>query len=245
MESAAPATGAPAGPTRRRWRIPTSVLVTLAGIALSAWLLPAFTRQWDDRQKARELKAGLLAEIASATARALTSGENLLRAPAPPAQRPAVRPAPRAQQAWSVASLQIESRLRAYLPKTVAGWQTYSFLIDQALNAAANSATFGTLASAQPPVRDEELTPRFGRSAEHAMRVVVRFTRDVRDITGRKVSRSERTFERGLLVGSYQDDVEEALLMLEQRLADELLSSHPAGYSTSARDLLHDLVPLP
>jgi hypothetical protein len=64
------------------------------------------------------------------------------------------------------------------------------------------------------------------------------------DVTGRKVSRSERTFERGLLVGDYQDDVEEALLILEQRLAAELLSSHPAGYSTSARDLLHDLVPL-
>ena len=52
-----PAEAAPESRKRsgRRVRIATSVVITLIGIALTAWLLPAFTRQWDDRQKVREL----------------------------------------------------------------------------------------------------------------------------------------------------------------------------------------------
>ena len=52
----------------RRWKVPTSIVVTFLGIALTAWLLPAFTRQWEDRQKARELQAGIADNIALATA---------------------------------------------------------------------------------------------------------------------------------------------------------------------------------
>ncbi len=44
------------------------MFVTLLGIALTDWLLPAFTRQWDDRQKARELKAAVITQVAAATA---------------------------------------------------------------------------------------------------------------------------------------------------------------------------------
>jgi len=54
--------------SRRQWsrvKIPTSVVVTAVGIALTAWLLPAFTRQWDDRQKEHELKTALIAEVGS------------------------------------------------------------------------------------------------------------------------------------------------------------------------------------
>jgi hypothetical protein len=42
------------------------VIVTLVGIGFSAWF-PAFTRQWDDRQKARELQAAVADSIAVAT----------------------------------------------------------------------------------------------------------------------------------------------------------------------------------
>src|SRR5690348_1063391 len=65
---------------RRRLRVPTSLLVTLLGIALSAWLAPAITRQWEDRKKAQELKASLIAEMAVANARALAVAQGgLLR----------------------------------------------------------------------------------------------------------------------------------------------------------------------
>jgi hypothetical protein len=81
MEAAAPEAAEPqataepqAEPRQRSWRrvkVPTSVVVTLVGIALTAWLLPAFTRQWDDRQKARELKAGLASDMGKSTATVL------------------------------------------------------------------------------------------------------------------------------------------------------------------------------
>jgi hypothetical protein len=78
-ESNGPAHAQEEGAAHRRglWRrIPTPVIVTLIGLALSAWLLPAITRQWDDRQKAHELKSAIVAEMAAATAPALIGGED-------------------------------------------------------------------------------------------------------------------------------------------------------------------------
>ena len=44
---------------RRRLRVPTSVAATLLVAMLSILVGPAFARQWDDRQKARDLKAAI------------------------------------------------------------------------------------------------------------------------------------------------------------------------------------------
>jgi hypothetical protein len=72
MEKSAPAPAAPEETTaqeekprrdRRRIRVPSSVLVTLFVALLSVWVAPALTRQWDDRQKARELKAAIAEEM--------------------------------------------------------------------------------------------------------------------------------------------------------------------------------------
>src|SRR5258706_30058 len=76
MTEAAPAEQAVEAEKKKRLfhRIPTSLFVTLLGIALTAWLLPAFAHQRDDRQKAQEFKAALAAQIAAATADAVTAG---------------------------------------------------------------------------------------------------------------------------------------------------------------------------
>ena len=74
----APADAAPAAPAERsrfRLRVPKALLITVLGFVLSAWLLPAMTRQWDDRQKVHELKAGVVSEMASVSAKALIGGE--------------------------------------------------------------------------------------------------------------------------------------------------------------------------
>jgi hypothetical protein len=73
----APPSQAQSSGRERSWRrrVPTALLVTLLGIGLTAWILPAFTRQWDDRQKAHELKAAIVAESASATANVLTAAQ--------------------------------------------------------------------------------------------------------------------------------------------------------------------------
>jgi hypothetical protein len=113
---------------RRGLRVPVSVLVTLAGIALTAWLLPAFTRQWDDRQRAQELKAALVTDMAAATARALIGGEAIWDRELRP------RSVNRAKIAddWSRSAVEIEARLSAYFPSSiVVSWQIYTWFLDR------------------------------------------------------------------------------------------------------------------
>ena len=108
-------------------RIPTSLLVTVIGIALTAWLLPAITRQWDDRQKAHDLQAGLVADIASATGHALVTAN----------RADSLRPnhaivGQQAATAWLLASIPLEARLRAYFPsEVVAAWNVYAYFVDR------------------------------------------------------------------------------------------------------------------
>src|SRR3954452_1663024 len=121
MAEAAPGEAAAAAEPKRPLlrRIPTSMLVTLLGIALTAWLLPAFTHQWDDRQKAQELKTGIVADMASETSRALIAGEAIW------SRRKVDKE--KALDDWSVASLRLETRLRAYFgPDVVSAWEIYT-----------------------------------------------------------------------------------------------------------------------
>ena len=60
-----------------RPRVPTSVAVTLLGAALTVWLAPAFTRQWEDRQQARDLQAGFAEQIVVSAFRTIRDGARL------------------------------------------------------------------------------------------------------------------------------------------------------------------------
>jgi hypothetical protein len=53
MGEAAPTEARAAAETKRPrlGRLSKSLLVALAGIALTGWLLPAYTRQWDGRKQ--------------------------------------------------------------------------------------------------------------------------------------------------------------------------------------------------
>src|SRR5215471_7729030 len=62
---------------RRVRRPPTALFVTLLGIVLTAWLLPAVTRQWNDRQSAHMVQAGIVSDMTAATARTLQRGDAL------------------------------------------------------------------------------------------------------------------------------------------------------------------------
>src|SRR4051794_19460716 len=115
-------------------RVPTSLVVTVLGVALTAWLLPAFTRQWDDRQKAQELKASIASQIAAATADALVLSKKEQRRAAAfnraslrsntastLAFRRSESVASRLDDAWLLNSIKIEAKLRAYfVPALVA-----------------------------------------------------------------------------------------------------------------------------
>jgi hypothetical protein len=54
----------------RRIRPPKTLVLTVVGALFTLWVLPAFTRQWEDRQKAREIQSALVEEIAIASSEA-------------------------------------------------------------------------------------------------------------------------------------------------------------------------------
>ena len=119
-----------------RWpRVPTPIVVAFLGLVLGSWLIPAFTRQWDDRQKAGELKASIVAEIASATGRALLDAHEA--SIAPPGAASSGGAIPPAGKDWSVANLQIRARLQAYFgPRAVDHWALVSQYVTSTLSVA-------------------------------------------------------------------------------------------------------------
>ena len=122
----------------RRW-IPKSLVIAVIGIGLSSWLVPAFTRQWDDRQKAGDLKAALVTEMATATGRAVLDAQALSNV------NPGTRPSPAARAAavkeWSVAALKVKARLGAYFgPAAVDAWEVVTYYVNATLSHAFGNA---------------------------------------------------------------------------------------------------------
>lgn len=244
MSDAAPAAGAVAAekkPFLRRFRRPpTSVVMTLVGIALTAWLLPAVARQWDDRQKATELKASLDAQVASASANALTAGEAILVSRSSGDSRAFSMPA--AEQRWSTTSLEIESRIRAYFAPAIANvWTDYSYYVNAALLMAAGSTVTNTVLQTER-LFGKKLLPRQFFLVLHALDKPMRqFEFDSFGLTGSLSAGSFRA-KRATLLTEYRD-VEQRLLAIQQKIATYLLAASPRGYSVTTHDFVHGLVP--
>src|SRR5262245_53003343 len=101
-------------PSKRPWwrvKIPTAVIVTFVGIALSAWLLPAFTRQWDDRKEARALKAQLVEEILVANDSLINGVERPVKELTPDERLATLR---RLLRTYDIDGTRIEAKLRIY-----------------------------------------------------------------------------------------------------------------------------------
>jgi hypothetical protein len=252
---AAPEAAAKVAPTRRFPRVPTPVIVTLVGVGLSAWLIPAFTHQWDDRQKAQELKAAIVADMASATARALVGGQDNYYWP-----RPLISPKERGRLAanWERSSLTIEARMRAYLPqRVVEAWQVYAWLIDlyvgagvpspqaeAALKSAARSPAHLDRAAVQAaalvintaghPDNEGGLAPDF-----HLTHVFLKQEgyRGIADELRPHLAPADRGPQGNV------EEVVSTLVAFQEELTREVLAAHATGYSTSSRDLLNDLLP--
>jgi hypothetical protein len=248
----APADAAPAASAERsrfRLRVPKAVLVTVLGFALSAWLVPAMTRQWDDRQKVHELKAGVVADMASVSARALLAGEAVWSG-----QQPTARERKRVENEWGLSTLELEARLRAYFPRSVVtGWEVYAWAVDRFLDARSPSASAAledavtSDAPLDPRVADAAAQllallpdgpgPSFGKSAH----MPISDSKNIpllRKMLSPQLERYEQTAPYAKWTA-----FEKQLLDLEQAVADQVLHSHVAGFSTTPRDLMHDLLP--
>jgi hypothetical protein len=257
-EDAAPEAAAPAPvatkPSLRWFRIPKAVLVTVLGLALSAWLLPAMTRQWDDRQREHELKAAVVADMATATARALVGGEAIWSG-----QRLTPEGLRRLGDQWALSSTEIEARLRTYFSSSVVvSWLLYSWALDRFINARLVSAA----AALQDAVAQRvKLDPGVSDAAARLLVLgeatdgpAPTFGPDPNSLTPRADRRNLAQLKRMLSsdIARYHDApmvvatwtaLEKSLLGFEQAVADQILRSNTTGFSTTPRDLVHDLLP--
>jgi hypothetical protein len=212
----------------RLWwrRIPTPLIVTLVGAGLSVLILPAFTRQWDDRQKARELKAALAQQIAAATA--ITVGESVeLRGNRSNEESAGI------ERRWLIRRLSIEATFRSYFSDgLLRQWKNYS---------AATSA-FVDLASMMAFL---EVGRRFEEVSSPVLREVI--YSKVRRVQIRAANRPRIlrliVYKSDLFRQEAIDRIADEVLWKQERLTKNVLAANPAGFSTTRTDLLHDLLP--
>jgi hypothetical protein len=248
-EAAADAAPAAAERSRFRVRVPKAFVVTVLGFALTAWLVPAMTRQWDDRQREHELKAGVVSEMGSVSARALLGGDAVWAGKGLTA-----RQRQQYEDDWELSALGLEARLRSYFARSVVtGWEVYAWTVDRFMNAHNPSASAalqdavqsgGTLA---PDVADavarllalrvDGRGPSFGRSASTPISDSTNIPR-LRAMLSPELEQYEATAPYAKWTA-----FQKQLLDVEQAVADQVLHSHAAGFSTTPRDLMHDLLP--
>jgi hypothetical protein len=238
-----PATSEAASEPRKRswWRvkIPTGVIATLAGVALTAWLLPAFTRQWDDRQKAHELKATLATEVAVATAKSITrSREELAIVLAKPNGGEGMFEGAytRLAASWLADSIEIEAKLRAYFesPELFAQLHAYN----------ATMQTLFLLATDPWTMWDYSHGEDSNEFASKNARQLGITTRELRDDLQYLTGNTSYTFSAPGGANDYIfTKIANGVLAKEQALARSISAAHADGYSTTTRDLLHDLLP--
>jgi hypothetical protein len=223
---------------RRGFRAPTSVVLTLSVAMLSILVGPAFARQWDDRQKARDLKAAIADQIATATVRVVDSGVDVARAQEREARRGHIA---RARALWRPASSRVEMKLRAYFPAGMAAeWERLVLDIDDfLLNVCAKASPPGQ--ALQSDLTDNDRRAHIAGWFEASSRseplpVGLRsrsFGEIARKATGQDAAARADVVANGA----------ELMFSRTDKMTAALLDAHPAGFSTNRRDLLRDLVP--
>jgi len=235
----APEVGAAHKKPSRLRRVPTSLIVTLLGIALTAWLLPALTRQWDDRQKAQELKAGLVSDMARASARVIVGSRHpIIRGPS---ARNQVR-LEQALDAWELAGVEIEEKLNAYFPATVAmEWRAYRLLLGGTLGSWNLQERLRS--TNQEHFADREVSGDFedGLSGSGAF-LSVKLHKPLERLVQGSCEKGP-VWNRRLVRTICYVDLERILLAAEHSVATDLLAAKPRGFSTTAVDFFRDLIP--
>lgn len=194
----------------------TAVVVAVVGALLTTWFLPAFTRQWNDRQKVAEIKASLVADMAWTTGRALAdaqAADATARAEPAPASESSgadqTRPLPESFKQWFGESMQIRARLLTYFGvDAVEGWELVTKYVASTMRAAypRSNITFFDAVRDSPQLESAFAAWAFG-STDEFMRL------------------------------------ERAILRAEDEVAINLRAMHIDGYNTRWRDVWGDLLP--
>lgn len=222
----------------RRIRFPKSVVLPVVGALFTLWLLPAFTRQWEDRQKARELQASLIEEIAVASSEAEGAAETGAsglgansESDAAATKSGIVTDPQVAWEKWEVEQNKVDARLRAYFDADVVdAWKRYAWAQSSVLAIAQIDRDYAT----------KPLTP-FAASIirTHIDTLLDAPGTEVWTLKFRDDFAGKDPSLRELAITYAQDDLSNSRSIV----SGLILEDSPRGYSTSRRDLLSDLLP--
>jgi hypothetical protein len=209
----------------RWWWLPRPILLTLFGAAISAWLIPAVTRQWQDRQKEREIKVALVSDIGDSASDALVTSQYVANRAFPGGNGQAEYN--RFSLDWARRSAQIEAKLRAYFPDDplVDDWKEYSIVVQNDFYLLTGGSS--GKAAAVHTVR-QYLDPAPGGSEALA------------DVNWKRLR--SLNFDNQPAVGDYVL-VTEQLLDGKERLIRAILNANAEGFSTTGSDFIDDLTP--
>lgn len=206
----------------------TKILAGLAATLATAWLFPALSHQWQDRQKAKELTAALVSQIGNDTSQALVTSSFITHHRFSSSRDPS-KPGfnqeefNRIDLEWRTSSAEVEAQLQAYFPhQVVREWRDYSNLV------------WGTY--------------RLITDNESARPGTVRRLRELFQgvVPGWYIDRMEEPWKDRPDSDARKAyfHVSQAVLAHRSAVIDEMLRSSPSGFSTRPADLLSDLLPV-
>jgi hypothetical protein len=245
MEESPPATAVPAETTAeearpsRRWRphIPMSVLVTLLVAALSVWVAPAFTRQFEDRKQAREMQAQVAEQVALATAD-VGQRINSFVVPGKLKGSRIVSRTQTLQDYWQVRQAGIDARLRVYFsPEMRLMWLQFNKLVEREIDLV-RQIQYVAAGILGPDWWTPYVTANVRSIADLSRPFGVGPPFVDREIALNDLMR-ERESVRARTIGG----LVAWMRRIEDKIIDRLMTEDPEAFSTTRRDLLRDLLP--
>jgi hypothetical protein len=232
--------------------------IAAASALIASWLLPSFTRQWQDRQDARELKDTLVAKLDEATTRTVIATRILVDRSSPQAQTTGARQRElktarkakraNARAAFRAAVEQERAETAASYIRLISDWlvtrsvtrsqlATYfpdSNVSDEWTEYANHVTLYVRLASPNPerPKLLRWLARYLGFKAVPPEWLLL--ANDPRTLS---VSKQDS-------FGEADGELTELLLRRKNDLVRAVVAEHVAGFSTDSGDLLRDLLPI-
>ena len=235
---------------------------------MSAWLIPALTRQWQDQQRARELKAAIVTRIGRDTTDALVVSSFIANGRFEPIRRPGrafrlpMKVFNDLDLNWEQDRREIEAQLEAYFPGTdiLRDWRLYAQLVRD---------TYWLITDREwrRDTTIDNLQERLPQKYCNIESLRIPFQKpssELADSTERK-GPSAAAREKPRAVPSRANELESArrpctgkqlenprskyffvaseLLQAKSSVTDEILRADPEGLSTDASDFLQDLIP--
>jgi hypothetical protein len=213
------------------------------------WVAPAFARQWDERQKARELQAALAQDVAVSTTAAIGDGLAALSG------AESLDPTAAAKE-WDTARARLEAELRVYYPDdaVIQHWYLASMDIADLQRMAPEVREVFEAAYNQPPKISQGI---YHDSLSRQYLIDLFYEKPASRNDTLPPGTSERAKRRGDNYARWvfnaretQDPVRFLAKLLRRMFAQRvdttlahILKTTPEGFSTTRLDLLRDLLP--